>query len=136
MLWSKMTVLHSMLYAFIYTALTVLALDAVWLTINYSAHSKLFQAVQKSPMKVRLLPAALVYFLIPAALTYFAIKRSKTVEESARKGALLGLSMYGLYDLTNYATLKGWTLEMTLKDTLWGTFACAVGSASGFYFSR
>ena len=134
--WDEITVLNSMLAAFIYTALTVLALDAVWLTLNYSAHNKLFQAVQKSPMRVRLVPAALVYFLIPAALSYFAIKGSKTVEESAKKGALLGLSMYGLYDLTNYATLKGWTLEMTLKDTLWGTLACALGAASGFYFSR
>ena len=132
--WHEITVLNSMLAAFIYTALTVLLLDAVWLTVNYSAHNKLFQAVQKSPMRIRLIPAALVYFLIPAALTYFAI--GKSVEESAKKGALLGLSMYGLYDLTNYATLKGWTLEMTLKDTLWGTLACALGSASGFYFSR
>jgi len=125
-----------MLYAFIYAALTVLALDAAWLTLNNSAHSRLFQAVQKSPMRVRLVPAALVYFLIPAAVTYFAIKGSKTVEESAKKGALLGLSMYGLYDLTNYATLKGWTLEMTLTDTLWGTVVSAAGAASGFYFSR
>jgi uncharacterized membrane protein len=122
--------------AFIITAVTVLLLDAVWLTLNFSAHSKLFAAVQKSPMTIRLLPAALVYVLIPAALTYFAIKTSKTVKESVEKGALMGLSMYGLYDLTNYSTLKGWTLEMTIKDTLWGTFACAVGAGSGFYFSR
>lgn len=125
-----------MSYAFFITAITILALDAVWLTVNYSAHQKLFSAVQKSVMKVRLIPAALVYVLIPAALTYFAIETSRSLKEATTKGALMGLSMYGLYDLTNLATLNGWTYEMFFKDTLWGTFACAAGSASGFYFTN
>ena len=109
-------------------------MDAMWLTSNYNYHSKLFESVQKSPMTVRLIPAALVYILIPLALYYFAIEPSKTEKDSVIKGGLLGLSMYGLYDLTNLATLKGWTTEMAIKDTLWGTFACATGSLIGFYF--
>lgn len=124
-----------MLYAFFYSAITILALDAVWLTVNYSAHEKLFTSVQKSAMKVRLIPALLVYVLIPGALTYFAIETSKSLKESVKKGALMGLSMYGLYDLTNLATLNGWTYEMFFKDTLWGTFVCAVGSGVGFYMT-
>ena len=87
-------------------------------------------------MKVRLIPALLVYVLIPAALTYFAIETSRSLKEATTKGALMGLSMYGLYDLTNLATLNGWTYEMFFKDTLWGTFACAIGSSAGFYFTK
>jgi uncharacterized membrane protein len=125
-----------MIKPFIYALITCLALDAVWLTINLDSHTKLFESVQKAPIVVRLAPALLVYILIPAALTYFAIQTSKNLKESITKGALLGLSMYGLYDLTNLATLKGWTYEMLLKDTAWGTFLCAAASGIGFYFGK
>jgi uncharacterized membrane protein len=113
---------------------SILTMDAFWLTLNYKYHDALFQSVQKAPMTVRLIPAALVYVLIPLALYYFAIQPSKTDKDAVIKGSLLGLSMYGLYDLTNLATLKGWTTEMAIKDTLWGTFACGAGSLIGFYF--
>ena len=51
--------------------------------------------------------------------------------------------MYGLYDLTNFATLKGYTLEMTLTDMAWGDFLewnrCwrdSVSSEIIFYYCR
>jgi uncharacterized membrane protein len=113
---------------------SVLLMDACWLTLNYKYHEKLFKSVQNSPMTVRLIPAALVYILIPLALYYFAIQPSKSEKDSLIKGSLLGLSMYGLYDLTNLATLKGWTTEMAIRDTLWGTVACGTASLVGFYF--
>jgi hypothetical protein len=58
------------------------------------------------------------------------------VKEAFTKGGLLGFSMYGLYDLTNMATLKGWTYTMLVKDTTWGTFLCAAAAASGYYFGK
>ena len=125
-----------MLKPFIYALATSLALDAVWLTINLKDHSKLFESVQKEPLTLRLAPALLVYILIPASITYFAIETSKSVKEAFTKGGLLGLSMYGLYDLTNLATLKGWTYTMLVKDTTWGTFLCATAAASGYYFGK
>ena len=125
-----------MLKAFFYTLLTILAMDAVWLTLNYNYHKDLIESVQKGVLTIRLLPAGLTYVLIALAVAYFAIKPSKNVKESVKNGALLGLSMYGLYDLTNLATLKGWTTEMLIKDVSWGTFLCAIGAGSGFYLSN
>ncbi len=122
--------MKSILVAF----LTVVAMDAVWLTLNYNYHSKLFKSVQGSPIAVRLIPAIAVYVLIPLAVTYFAVKDAKSVKNAGMKGALLGLSMYGLYDLTNLATLKGWTYEMAIKDTAWGTLVCATSAAVAYSF--
>jgi uncharacterized membrane protein len=75
-----------------------------------------------------------VYILIALAIWYFVFHvAASSVSSNYTKafvvGATLGLSMYGLYDLTNYATLKGYTLEMTLVDMAWGTFLC--GTAAG-----
>jgi uncharacterized membrane protein len=116
------------------STVTILLMDAVWLSTNLKYHTKLFESVQQSPLKIRLTPAILVYILMPLALYYFAIYPSKTLKEAALKGALLGLSMYGLYDLTNLSTLSGWTIEMALKDTLWGTVLCCVAASAGFYY--
>jgi len=116
------------------TTTSILIMDAFWLTLNYKYHDALFQSVQKAPMNVRLIPAVLVYILIPLALYYFAIQPSKSEKDAIIKGSLLGASMYGLYDLTNLATLKGWTTEMAIKDTLWGIFVCGSGALIGFYF--
>ena len=123
--------MNPILVAFI----TVIVMDAVWLSLNYNYHSKLITTVQHSPIAVRLIPAIAVYILIPLAVTYFAVNEAKSVKNAGMKGALLGLSMYGLYDLTNLATLKGWTYEMALKDTAWGTLVCATSAAVAYKFN-
>lgn len=38
-------------------------------------------------------------------------------------GAIYGLILYGVYDLTNYALLRAWPLSITLIDLGWGMFA-------------
>jgi uncharacterized membrane protein len=118
------------------TFLTVLAMDAVWLTFRYSYHASLFQSIQKSPLEVRIVPAFLIYLLLPFALYIWAIQSSKSIGQAAAKGALVGGIMYGFYDLTNYATLTKWTLEMSIIDVLWGIIVCSAGAASGFSFLR
>lgn len=41
-------------------------------------------------------------------------------------GALLGLVAYGTYDLTNQATLRGWSTVVTVVDMAWGASLTAV----------
>lgn len=118
------------------TFLTVLAMDAVWLTYRFSYHSSLFQAIQKSPLQARIVPAFLIYILIPFAVYIWAIQSSKSIGQAAAKGALVGAILYAFYDLTNYATFTKWTLEMTVIDILWGIVVCSVSAASGFYFLK
>jgi len=112
----------------------VLILDFIWLYLNVDAHKKLFSEVQGSPLRIRVIPAIAVYVLIPLAITYFAVSGAKSLKDAGTRGALLGASMYGLYDLTNLSTLKGWTYVMTIKDTLWGTTVCAAAAAAAFKF--
>ena len=118
-----------------------LFLDLVWLTARGEYHSRLFAEIQKSPLTIRFLPALAVYILIALAVWYFVFQVAATsVAKNPAKafgvGATLGFSMYGLYDLTNYATLKGYTLEMTLVDMAWGTFLCGTAAASAAYLLK
>jgi len=111
-----------------------LFLDLFWLMTRGEYHSRLFADIQKSPLTIRFLPAAAVYILIALAIWFFVFQvADSSVAKNPGKafavGATLGFSMYGLYDLTNFATLKGYTLEMTLVDMAWGTFLS--GTAAG-----
>src|SRR2546422_11678728 len=51
-------------------------------------------------------PAAiLVYVLLAIGVAVFIVPRATGVASAAATGALMGLVVYGVYDLTNYATL-------------------------------
>jgi uncharacterized membrane protein len=119
---------------FLVAAGVVIILDFIWLHLNLDAHKKLFAHVQGSPLRIRVIPAIAVYVLIPLAIAYFAVSGAKSLKDAGIRGALLGASMYGLYDLTNLSTLNGWTYVMTMKDILWGTTVCAAAAGAAFKF--
>jgi uncharacterized membrane protein len=48
-------------------------------------------------------------------------------------GAFFGLIVYGIYDFTNYSTLKNWSLKLSFVDWGWGGFVCAISSLLGRY---
>ena len=62
--------------------------------------------------------ALLVYLLYPWCVLY--LTRGGTTSEASYKGAVLGLAVYGIYHLTNMATLPRWHVPVALYDTMWG----------------
>jgi uncharacterized membrane protein len=76
-------------------------------------------------------PAAfVVYVLLGTGIALFVLPRASTVPLAAGYGALFGLVVYGVYDFTNYSTLRQWPLVLALADVAWGvaaSAACAAG---------
>lgn len=82
--------------------------------------------------KFRLAPAIAFYALYAAGLTFFAVLPGlgdQSWKRALLLGALFGLFAYGTYDLTNLATLKSWSLKLSLIDMAWGVVVS--GSAAG-----
>ncbi len=104
----------------------MLALDATWLTLTASQSRTVFAAVQKHPLSIRWIPAFVVYIIMAGAIYWFAVADSTTVQDAAIRGAGIGFSMYGVYDMTNYATLRDYPIQFALTDIVWGTTMCAV----------
>jgi len=48
-------------------------------------------------------------------------------------GALLGLIAYGTYDMTNLATLKDWSITVSIVDMAWGSFLTAAAATAGYF---
>ena len=113
-------------------AVAFIVLDGVWLGLLM----KNFYREQLAPI-VRPAdggiapnwPAALVvYTLLGAGIALFVIPRAATVPLAAAYGALIGLVVYGVYDFTNYSTLRQWPFVLTLADMAWGSVASAAAA--------
>jgi uncharacterized membrane protein len=113
---------------------TLLAMDAVWLSSTAASTRAIFAKLQGQPLEIRWIPAIAVYAIMVLAVWFFAVEPSKTMTEAGTKGAVLGFTMYGLYDLTNYATLTKYPLSFALTDMTWGTVLMATAAAVGFWF--
>jgi uncharacterized membrane protein len=107
----------------------VIAVDIPWLLFRLDYHKAFFQGVQKSPLTLRYSAAALVYLLFAFALLKVALQPATSLTNAVCRGAAVGAVMYGFYDATNLATLRGWTWEMAVVDTAWGAVAGAAASA-------
>ena len=123
------------LKTYLVIAAIMTSIDVAWLSYRGDYFKKLFADVQGSPLQFRAAPAALVYGVVMPLLVYFgAVEPATSVGNAALRGAVTGLLAYGLYDLTNYATLTRYTLEMTITDIAWGTTLFATVAAATYFF--
>lgn len=103
-------------------------LDALWLgLIATSFYSKEFGALARRTADGALSPnwgaALAAYLVLVLAVVVFILPQFTGKPISASVfwyGALFGVIVYGAYDLTNLATLKDWSLKVTIVDMLWG----------------
>ncbi|MGE3958836.1 MAG: DUF2177 family protein [Vicinamibacterales bacterium] len=79
--------------------------------------------------------AAVVYVLLGIGVAALAVPRATSLTGAIAHGALFGLVVYGVYDLTNYSTLAQWPAIVTAADIAWGTIACATVAAIVFSVS-
>ncbi|MEN9338054.1 MAG: hypothetical protein RIQ41_368 [Candidatus Parcubacteria bacterium] len=103
---------------------TFIALDYLWLAkIAKSFYLEKLAAhvTIENGALVPYLPAVpLVYALGIVSLWVFVLSWTTSLGQATLYGALLGFLMYGFYDLTNLATLKGYSWSLTIVDSLWG----------------
>lgn len=114
-----------------------LLIDLLWLGVVmkgfYSRELGELAIRQGASLAPRWGAAILVYLLIPGGLVLFVrplLGANATVWHAVGWGALYGLVLYGVYDLTNLAILEKWSVRMTAADIVWGMVLC--GATSGF----
>lgn len=116
------------------TGIAFALIDSVWLR---NAYSRLYQPeIGEVLMKggFRLGPAIAFYLLYILGMMVFAVGpalRSGQWQTALLWGALFGFFCYMTYDLTNYATLKVWSLKVTILDMIWGTVLTGSAAAAG-----
>jgi uncharacterized membrane protein len=98
------------------SAIVFIILDFVYLNVIKGYFDNQIKSVQGSPIKINYLGAALCYILLIVGINYFIIKPRRSVSDAF----LLGIIIYGVYETTNLALFKNWSIFTVIIDTLWG----------------
>jgi uncharacterized membrane protein len=87
--------------------------------------------------KVIIWPWIVFYICYPLAIMFLAvlpqhsISPISSIKPITNRGLVLGLTVYGTYNLTNYALVVDWPLWLTLKDWLWGALLTSFSAWAG-----
>lgn len=111
-------------------------LDGVWLGVVMAGfYRRMLGPLARTAADGSLAPiwavALPVYLLLALGETWFVAPKLQGASLGAAIGwgAAFGVVTYGVYDLTNWSTLRGYTGTLALVDMAWGTFACATVAA-------
>jgi uncharacterized membrane protein len=112
----------------------MLALDLLWLSF-------VAPAVYKPALgdlladRVNITAAALFYAIYVMGVVVLGAQpglKAQSMAAACLYGAALGFVAYATYDLTNLATLKLWSVKVTVIDIAWGTVMTALASAAAY----
>ena len=121
------------LIAYVATAAIFFGLDLIWLStmVDGFYRPRLAGLLLEKPN----LPVAVgFYMLYVAGILIFAVLpalRAGGWTQAALMGGLFGFFAYATYDLTNLATLRGFSPAVAAVDLVWGTLATAAAAGIG-----
>lgn len=121
------------LTAYLATGLAFAAIDSIWL-ITMAPRLYKPEIGELMAPEFRLVPAVIFYLLYIAGILIFAVRPGLAAgnwQVALVQGALFGFFCYMTYDMTNYATLRIWSLKVTVLDLMWGTFLTGSAAAVG-----
>lgn len=114
------------LKSYITSLIVLFPIDLVWLTLT----KKIYDNWLSPYDRVLNIPAAvLVYLFIPFGLAYLVISKNFGVQPNTKiilDAFVYGVCSYSVYDLTNLATLKNWSVPMVITDIIWGGVLCSI----------
>lgn len=115
--------------AFLVAFMSFVVLDFLWLgyvvkSFNLRQLAEIGR-IENGDFSILYAPAAVTYVLMALAIVFFVLPRFSVSDPLWQKflwGALMGLIVYGVFDMTNLAILKNYPLPFTFADMAWGTF--------------
>ena len=103
-------------------SLLVIAIDYIYLSQISSSFGKMIKTIQGKEMKVKIMPAVIVYICMIGAWYMFIYKEIEkhTFKENIVRAGMLGFFIYTIFDFTNLALIDGYRLDLAIIDSLWG----------------
>jgi uncharacterized membrane protein len=119
-------------------ALIFLIIDIIWLSFAV----KSFYRPNIGPLlldKPVMWAAAMFYIVYVVGIGIIIIEPSINFDNTLSfllKAFIFGLVAYGTYNLTNMATVKGWSPNVVIVDMLWGGSLTAFSSYLGILLAK
>jgi uncharacterized membrane protein len=114
------------------------AIDALWLSVMGPL---LYRPTLGDILlaELRIGPAIAFYLVYPLGVLVLVVLpalKSSSFAAAIGYGIVLGVVCYATYDLTNFATLRNWTLQLTLLDMTYGAIVSGLAAALAFWVAR
>ena len=124
--------------ATIISALIFLIIDVIWL--SFSVKSFYRPNIGNLLLETPVMWAAILFYLIYViGLAVVIIEPSLDYQNTRKfliKAFMFGLVAYGTYNLTNMATIKGWSPNVVFVDMIWGGSLTAFSSYFGILLAK
>ena len=119
-------------------ALIFLIIDIIWLSFAVKSFYRpnIGSLLLDKPV---MWAAAMFYIIYVFGLSVVIIEPSINSDETFKflfKAFMFGLVAYGTYNLTNMATVKGWSIHVVYVDMLWGGSLTAFCSYFGILIAK
>jgi uncharacterized membrane protein len=107
-------------------------IEFIYLTIThkfYKTHLAKIQNINNENVKIQMFPyGILTYIILFITIWYFIIHdifngNNLKIKNIITKATLFALAIYGVYNLTNAATINKYNIRVIIQDILWGIIA-------------
>jgi len=110
---------------YLLTAIIFVVLDGVYLNLVKNVFNKQIKSIQGTDIQINYIYTAITYIFLIFGLNYFIIQRNRSVKDAA----LLGLTIYAVYEFTNLSLFKNWSILIGIVDTIWGALLFGITTA-------
>ena len=119
-------------------ALIFLIIDIIWLSFSVKSFygPRIGHLFADKPV---IWAAAMFYIIYVFGLGVVIIEPSINFDDTFKflfKAFMFGLVAYGTYNLTNMATVKGWSSSVVFVDMIWGGSLTALSSYYGIFLAK
>lgn len=110
-------------------------LDFIWLgfVAKQLYRDEIGQLLLDKPNMVAAMAFYVIYVVGVVLLVVNPALAKGSLMHAVGYGALFGLVAYATYDLTNLATIKGFSLKVVLIDLAWGAFITAMMAGAAYW---
>ena len=106
-------------------AIILVSIDSIYLFLIKNYFANQVQIIQQTNMKLDFIGIIICYIFLVFGLYFFIIKNQRSTVDAF----LLGIFVYGVFDLTNKAIFSKWSWQTVTIDTLWGGILFALTSS-------
>ena len=105
------------LILFLVSSAVLLVVDGLYLyNIGISIFKSNVELIQNAPLKPNVYGAILSYVWVIGVFNYFIVLQNKSPIDAF----ILGVFLYGVFDMTNLAMFTKYSWKTAITDTLWG----------------
>jgi uncharacterized membrane protein len=128
---------------FLFLPPLLFVLDYIWLGVFasnlYKRELGSFLRMSGTTMQPIIWAALVVYIAIPLGIVLFVLPRisaDNLVASALLWGALYGVVVYTIYEMTNYCLLRDWPLRIVWIDICWGAVLNGIGALAAGFLDR